>query len=214
MKTEKLAQARERLLALAARLRREGHAVLEDALTPPTGTRGGELSNVPFHLADAGTEEFLSMMNATLLENELQLATEVRDALDRIDEGTYGVCESCGKAIGHERLAAIPFARHCVPCAQRSEAEGGVQTPNVNTGRPHSPADTLAPEGEMLESRRGDTADVDRRDLPYAQDAHAVGTPGGGTALGGLAGTNIGRGDPVVADLDDAGGSAERERLR
>ncbi len=46
-------------------------------------------------------------------------AADIRDALDRLDGGTYGSCERCGNAIPIERLEAIPHARHCVACSTR-----------------------------------------------------------------------------------------------
>jgi hypothetical protein len=71
-----------------------------------------------------------------------------------------------------------------------------------------TPADTLAPEGEMDEDR---TRRVDPLETPAGHrrhgDVHAAGTAGGGTAVGGLAGGNQGNGDPVIIDLDDATGS-------
>jgi hypothetical protein len=123
-----------------------------------------------------------------------------------MDEGTYGTCESCGKAIAKERLEAIPFTRFCVVCAAQQDATPEV---NLNAGRPMSPKDTLAPEGEMQETRR-------KNDDPLAfpspklhrGDVHAAGTAGGGTPVGGLAGSTEGDGEPVVAELDEATASS------
>jgi DnaK suppressor protein len=71
--------------------------------------------------ADAGTKAFER-------EHELALTQSARDrldqgerALDRLDAGTYGVCESCGQPIGKARLLAFPGARLCVACKQREE---------------------------------------------------------------------------------------------
>lgn len=152
------------------------------------------------------------MMNAALLENELHLAQGIRAAIDRLDAGQFGTCEACGQEIAHERLWAIPFTRFCIECAREAESRGDVPSPDLNAGRPRGPRDTLAPEGEMRESRQGSTGAEDRRALPFANDEHATGTPGGGSSLGGLAGTNIGRGEPALGDLDDASGSGESER--
>ena len=79
---------------------------------------------------------------------------------------------------------------------------------NLNTGRPAGPGDTLAPEGEMQEDRRPspETINPHPRNMPRS-DIYAAGDAGGGTAIGGLAGTNIGRGDPTISDLHDATGS-------
>ena len=187
---------------MAARVREDAERLVEQARTPAGGNGGSELSNAPFHLGDMGTDEYLYDMNTTLLENEQYIASEAREALRRIDDGTYGKCESCGQAIAKERLEAIPYTRFCVKCAESNDATPEV---NYNEGRPQSPKDTLAPEGEMDEDR------VHRVDLledspppVHRGDVHAVGTAGGGTAVGGLAGSNEGRGDPTVVEIDEA----------
>jgi RNA polymerase-binding transcription factor DksA len=159
----------------------------------------GELSHVPMHLGDLGSEEFLRDVSAVLAENEGYLAGEVRDALGRIETGSFGQCEHCGKAIPHARLDAIPFVRHCVKCAAEFN---GAPAGNLDAGRPHTPKDTIAPEGAMAE---------DRRRRGRQGDVHAVGDAGGGTAWGGLGGSNIGHGDPSVANLQDAAGSGNSD---
>ena len=52
-----------------------------------------------------------------LLAAARKRVTEVDDALRRVDEATYGVCEGCGQPIAEERLAVRPFARFCMACA-------------------------------------------------------------------------------------------------
>jgi RNA polymerase-binding transcription factor DksA len=192
LKTDKF---RARLVALRGRIRDDGLRVADQALD----SVNGELSHVPMHLGDLGSEEFLRDMSAVLAENEGYLASEVRDALVRIDAGTFGRCEHCEKAISQARLDAIPFVRYCVKCAAEFD---GAPAGNVDVGRPHGPEDTLAPEGKMAEDRR-------RRNR--RGDVHAVGDAGGGTAWGGLGGSNIGHGDPSVANLQDAAGSGNSE---
>jgi RNA polymerase-binding transcription factor DksA len=166
------------------------------------GNGGSELSNAPFHLGDMGTDEYLYDMNTTLLVNEQYIVAEAREALARIENGTFGVCETCGKPIVKARLEALPFARCCVKCAEVNDPTPQV---NLDDGRPHSPKDTLAPEGEMDEDR---VTGVDALEFPppriHHGDIHAAGTAGGGTAVGGLAGGNEGYGDPVIAELDEA----------
>ena len=56
-----------------------------------------------------------------LIANETHLLNEVIAALDRIDLGSFGDCETCGKALSHARLDALPYARHCIRCARVSE---------------------------------------------------------------------------------------------
>ncbi|MGE0756483.1 MAG: TraR/DksA family transcriptional regulator [Pirellulaceae bacterium] len=195
---------RQQLEALRRRVRSDVDSVADQALAPPTGQRGGELSNAPFHLADGGTEEFLAEMNTTLLENASYIAGEVQHALARLDDGTFGQCEQCGEPIHAERLAALPYARLCIHCAEQTQ--DGFRA-NLDRGRPRTPDDTLAPEGNMSE----DSTALEIKTGARRDDRHAAGTAGGGTAHGGLAGTNIGRGDPSVADVQDATGSSEHE---
>ncbi|HVK07277.1 MAG TPA: TraR/DksA C4-type zinc finger protein [Gemmataceae bacterium] len=59
-----------------------------------------------------------------LIANESALLTDVTDALRRIDEGTFGGCEGCGRQIGRARLTAVPYARHCIRCAKLTEPAG------------------------------------------------------------------------------------------
>ncbi len=202
-KTE-LDKHRKRLEALASRLRIDANAMIEQTRGGSGGNGGGELSNAPLHLGDMGTEEYLYDLNATLLANEQYLVSESRAALDRIDKGTYGRCESCGKSIAKARLEAIPFTRYCVTCA----AENPAPEVSLDEGRPHVPADTLAPEGEMQESRprRQRPGEVPHHKFHHG-DIYAAGTAGGGTAVGGLAGTNEGHGDPNVSEVQEATGS-------
>lgn len=206
MKADSVNTYRRLLLALAARVRADSAGMFDQAHSASGGKGGSELSNAPMHLGDMGTEEFLYDINVTLLANEQHIASEILVALDRINNGTFGVCESCVRPIAPERLDEIPYTRFCVTCAATQN-----NTPQVNLdeGRPHSPEDTLAPEGEMEEDHLHRS---DPLEFPPARvrrgDIYAAGTAGGGTALGGLAGCNQGNGDPVIAELDEATGSS------
>jgi DnaK suppressor protein len=66
------------------------------------------------HIADSATETFLRELDNGLEENAEHLLAEIQAALGRIDAGTYGLCLNCGKPIGEERLAAIPYATLCI----------------------------------------------------------------------------------------------------
>jgi DnaK suppressor protein len=71
--------------------------------------------------ADAGTKAFERDHELALTQNARHLLEQGERALARIDAGTYGVCESCGRAIGKARLLAFPRATLCVECKQREE---------------------------------------------------------------------------------------------
>ncbi len=72
-------------------------------------------------MADAGTKAFEREHELALTQHARGLLDQGERALARIDAGTYGVCESCGKPIGKARLLAFPRARMCVACKQREE---------------------------------------------------------------------------------------------
>src|SRR5262245_21839442 len=73
----------------------------------------GELSSCDQHQADMGTETFEREKDLSILEQvEAELA-DVEHALRRLDDGTYGTCEVCGKVIPEERLEAMPATRRC-----------------------------------------------------------------------------------------------------
>lgn len=209
---------RRRLEAMGRSILDDVESIQEVTHQASGGQAGGDLSNAPMHLGDGGTVEYLNQLSSTLLGHEEQMSRQVHDALARLNNGTFGVCESCGREIALERLEALPFASQCIECASRGAP---VPTPNLNNGRPHQPSDTMAPEGEMGETRRSSAgkfkesenlfAADDRRTHEHIADVHAAGTPGGGDALGGLAGSNVGRGDPQVGEIEDAMGSGTHE---
>ena len=71
--------------------------------------------------ADAGAKTFQREHELALTENARELLAQTERVLSKIDDGSYGVCESCGKAIGKARLQAFPRATLCVACKQREE---------------------------------------------------------------------------------------------
>ena len=71
--------------------------------------------------ADAGAKTYEREHELSLTYNARELLAQNERALLRIDAGTYGVCESCGNAIGKARLQAFPRATLCVTCKQREE---------------------------------------------------------------------------------------------
>jgi RNA polymerase-binding transcription factor DksA len=114
--------ARSRLDEERARLQdlREG---FDDLETESEDASLGELSSMDQHQADVGTETFNRERDLSILENvEAELA-DVEHAIRRLDEGTYGTCEACGKPIDDARLEALPAARFCVEDQAVAERE-------------------------------------------------------------------------------------------
>lgn len=81
----------------------------------------GELSTLPLHMADLGTDNFEQDITLGLMETESDELQEIHEALDRIKQGTFGLCENCAKGIPKARLKAIPYTRLCVECKRKEE---------------------------------------------------------------------------------------------
>ncbi len=86
--------------------------------------QGGNLSNMPLHMADIGTENYDQEFNLSLVESERKLLQEIVEAIMRIRKGYYGVCMETGKPIGKPRLDAKPWAKYCIEVARDRERRG------------------------------------------------------------------------------------------
>lgn len=109
----------ETLLALRSRLKGDVSHLADEALRARGGEASGSLSNAPLHMADLGTDNFEQEFTLNLLQNQEQALTEIDEALERIKQGSFGLCEECQESIPKARLQALPYARHCVACARK-----------------------------------------------------------------------------------------------
>ncbi|MGH9164096.1 MAG: TraR/DksA family transcriptional regulator [Acidimicrobiales bacterium] len=82
-----------------------------------------ELSSVDQHQADVGTETFNRERDLSILERVEAELDDVEHALRRLDDGTYGTCEACGRPIADDRLEAMPAARFCLDDQAMAERE-------------------------------------------------------------------------------------------
>lgn len=76
------------------------------------------------HMADFGSDNFEQFVSLGLLENNEKLVQQIDEALERIDEGTYGVCRHCKKPISKARLNVVPWTAYCVDCQRLIEERG------------------------------------------------------------------------------------------
>ncbi len=114
--------------------------------------RSGDLSNIPIHPADIGSDNYEQEFTLGLLESERTLLTEINEALDRLEGGTYGICVGTGNPIDKARLRARPWAKYCIEYARMLE-KGLVQPENENREQ--------GEDGEEVD----DTASVDEEPL-------------------------------------------------
>jgi DnaK suppressor protein len=115
--TEELSEVRSELTGDVARLRGEismAESELADLLRDAGDGAGDDQ-------ADAGSKTFEREHEMSLANNTRDMLAQAEHALQRIDDGTYGICESCGNPIGKARLQAFPRATLCVSCKQREE---------------------------------------------------------------------------------------------
>jgi RNA polymerase-binding transcription factor DksA len=95
---------------------------------------GSEASAFGMHQADAGSDAYDRDFALNLLSQEQDALYEIEEAIKRVEDGTYGVCEMSGQKIPEARLEAIPFARLTVECQEKLEQQHGYM--NRSYGRP------------------------------------------------------------------------------
>ncbi len=81
----------------------------------------GDLSSMPIHMADIGSDNYEQEFALGLMDSERKLVHEIYAALKRIDDGSYGICEGTGEPIPKPRLEGIPWTRYCVEYAEKIE---------------------------------------------------------------------------------------------
>lgn len=109
------------LLNLRARLRGDVSQMADAALKKNRSEANGDLSSMPIHMADIGSDNFEQEFTLSLMQSEEETLDLIEGALERIEEGVYGQCEECGVKIPKARLKAVPYASLCVKCAERLE---------------------------------------------------------------------------------------------
>ena len=100
----------------------------DEALKNSRMDAAGDLSSMPIHMADLGSDTYEQEFALGLMDSERKLLQEIDDALRRIEEKAYGICEGTGKPIKKARLEAQPWARYCVEFARMLE-QGLVREP-------------------------------------------------------------------------------------
>jgi DnaK suppressor protein len=116
---------REKLLALKDTLLDSMNGVAKDSLR--SRAEGSEASAFGMHQADAGSDAYDRDFALSLLSQEQDSLYEIDEALKRIENGTYGICEMSGKSIPHARLEALPFTRYTVECQAELEKRNRFQ---------------------------------------------------------------------------------------
>lgn len=93
----------------------------KEALKKSRLDAAGDLSSMPIHMADIGTDNFEQEFVLGLMDSERKMLVEINEALIRIDNGVYGICQGTSKPIAKARLEAKPWARYCIEYATMVE---------------------------------------------------------------------------------------------
>ena len=119
-KTE-LEAYRQTLLILRSRVNGDVSHLTDEALRQNQKEASGNLSSMPIHMADIGSDNFEQEFTLNLLANEETVLAEIAAALERISDGSFGRCEECQASIPKARLKELPYTRYCVECARKLE---------------------------------------------------------------------------------------------
>lgn len=128
------------------RLMKEHNNADQNSMSP------NELSNYDNHPGDLGSELYELEHNNALEVHEEHLLKEIQDALERIEDGSYGKCELCGDEIMEERLEVIPYARLCIDC----ENDKDITIENIDEQRHLEELIWDAPMGRKYLNKRED----------------------------------------------------------
>jgi DnaK suppressor protein len=123
LKAAELAQYKKTLLELRQKLVGNVNFMEDEALGKSRQDASGDLSNVPIHMADVGTDNYDRDLTIGLIQNGEEELRAIDEALERIGNKTFGLCEECGKKVSKVRLTALPYVKNCIECQRQEEEE-------------------------------------------------------------------------------------------
>lgn len=134
----------------------------DEALKKSRLDASGDLSSMPIHMADLGSDNYEQEFALGLMDSERKIVLEIYEALKRIQNKTYGICEGTGEPIPKMRLEGIPWARYCVQYAEMVE-KGLVEEPEQDN---YNDVDYEEEDVESLvdDEEEEDNEDDDERD--------------------------------------------------
>ncbi len=119
-----LNEIKKRLLEEREELQRQAAEIEESSFGGGQSELSGDLASFDEEFADAGTATFEREKDLSLTNNIRDLTEQIDHAMELIDQGTYGLCERCGKPIEKARMKALPYATLCVKDKQAEERTG------------------------------------------------------------------------------------------
>ena len=95
--------------------------ISDDTLKKSQKEASGDISGYTYHMADVATDTYDREFSMGIASNDRKVLYEFEDALKKIDDGSFGICEMCKNLIAKNRLKAVPSARLCVKCQEKKE---------------------------------------------------------------------------------------------
>ncbi len=95
--------------------------ITDDTLKKSQKEASGDISGYTYHMADVATDNYDREFSLGLASNERKALYELDDALKRIEDETFGLCDDCKGPISKIRLKAVPSARLCIKCQEKRE---------------------------------------------------------------------------------------------
>ena len=117
---EQLKQFRQLLITERAKLAEEIRSIAQDNAKSPREA-SGDLSAYTVHMADMAADTYDRELSMNIVSSEQEILYQIDDALKRIDDGSYGLCQQCNELITMSRLKAVPYASLCIACQRVKE---------------------------------------------------------------------------------------------
>lgn len=118
---KELAEFKKILLKIKEEILEGIKHISDDTLKKSQKDAAGDISGYTYHMADVATDTYDREFSLGIASNERALIYELDDALKKIEDGLFGVCEDCKSDIAKNRLKAVPYTRLCVKCQEKKE---------------------------------------------------------------------------------------------
>lgn len=116
-----LDQFKKILIKRKEEINEEINHISSDTLMQSQKEASGDISGYSYHMADVATDNYDREFSLGLASNERDILYEIDAALQKIKDGSFGLCEACEKAISKTRLKAVPYAKLCIKCQEAKE---------------------------------------------------------------------------------------------
>ena len=117
---QQLKQFRQLLITEREKFAGEIKAIAKNTAKSPREA-SGDLSAYTVHMADMSADTYERELSMNIVSTEQEILYQIDDALKRLDDGSYGICQQCNKSITMSRLKAVPYASMCITCQRTKE---------------------------------------------------------------------------------------------